>query len=179
MSLTNADLAAQVSALIAKWAAYTGQLKDWLGGTATGGPHGDGRYPLQDSLGNTYYIECPSAMQANVESTIAGAAGYAASAESAKDDAVAAKVAAEAAKVLALAYRDDALAAKVLAQNARDEAATSAANLDSAVSTFNSYPMIYVQADDPADEPGIRPDRTLWIWDSVKRRESGAWVTVA
>lgn len=37
------------------------QLSDWLNGTPTGGPNGDGRYPLTYADGTTHLILCPQA----------------------------------------------------------------------------------------------------------------------
>jgi hypothetical protein len=37
------------------------QLSDWLNGTPTGGPNGDGRYPLVYEDGTTHLIYCPAA----------------------------------------------------------------------------------------------------------------------
>lgn len=128
MAVTNADLASQVSSLIAKWDTYTKQLRDWLAGTPTGGPYGDGRYPLQNSLGQVFYVPCPAAQAASVDGTVGSALAYATAADASADAAALAKAAAEAAQAITLTYRDAAQAAKTLAETARNEAANSEAN---------------------------------------------------
>lgn len=40
-------------------------LSAWLNGTPTGGPNGDGRYPLVYKDGNTYLVYCPAAQALN------------------------------------------------------------------------------------------------------------------
>lgn len=41
------------------------ELSTWLNGTPTGGPNGDGRYPLTYQDGNTYLVYCPAAQALN------------------------------------------------------------------------------------------------------------------
>lgn len=38
------------------------EMVAWIGGTATGGPNGDGRYPLTDRFGSTKLVKCPEAL---------------------------------------------------------------------------------------------------------------------
>lgn len=64
---TNAEIAYQQSGLLDRWTLYTTQLRDWLGGVATGGPNGDGAYPLQDVTGATFLVPCVAAWQAKVD----------------------------------------------------------------------------------------------------------------
>lgn len=125
---TNADVTQQMVDLIGKWNTYTKQLRDWLAGTATGGPYGDGRYPLQDSLGKVFYVPCPAAQSASVSSNATSASAYADAANTAKTGAEAAKSGAETARDLALTYRDAAQQARDLAQLAQSQAANSEAN---------------------------------------------------
>lgn len=128
MSLTNADLVQQVSGLIAKWDTYTQQLRDWLAGTPSGGPYGDGRYPLQDSLGRVFYVPCPAAQAASVGGNVDSALAYSTAASESAAAAGLAKTGAEAARDLALTYRDAAQAAKLAAEQERNQAANSEAN---------------------------------------------------
>lgn len=62
MSITNAEIAAQIVELINKWNNREDQLVAWLAGSATGGPNGDGLYPLTNELGVTYLVACPAKM---------------------------------------------------------------------------------------------------------------------
>lgn len=125
---STSDIANQVSALIDAWRGYTAQLRDWLAGTATGGPFSDGRYPLTDSRGNTFYVPSPAAQAARVDGEVSSALAFATSAEADRLAAQVAKSAAETALGLTLTYRDAAVAAKNLAETARAEAANSEAN---------------------------------------------------
>jgi len=59
-TLSNAELAGEIAAMVAKWAVREDQYDDWLGGSPTGGPDGDGKYPLTDSKGVTRLVESPA-----------------------------------------------------------------------------------------------------------------------
>lgn len=112
---TNAQLASQVSALVSSWRTREAQYRAWLGGSATGGANGDGRYPLTDASGATYMVESPARLVDMVS-------GPAALALSAKEAAAAVE-----AYVRSEAQRLDALAAGVEANrraalDARDQA---------------------------------------------------------
>lgn len=63
---TNAELAAKVATLVNAWQTRENEFRAWHGGTVSGGPGGDGRYPLTDALGNTQNIACPAKLAANV-----------------------------------------------------------------------------------------------------------------
>lgn len=130
MSLTNADLAQQITGLISRWDTYTKQLRDWLAGTADGGPYGDGRYPLQNSLGQVFYVPCPAAQAAMVEGNATSAQSFATEAGNAALSSAAARTASEAARDLALTYRDAALSAKGQAEYARSQAQNSEINAE-------------------------------------------------
>jgi hypothetical protein len=117
-----------MASLLARWQQYTGELKDWLAGAADGGPNGDGKYPLTNAVGTTYYVACPAAQEARV-STSADSAGVH------EDGAVAAAGAAEVALQGALAaqlqadtFADLANQAQLLAQTYADTAGSHAAN---------------------------------------------------
>ena len=59
-TLSNAELAGEIAAMVAKWAVREDQYDDWLGGSPNGGPNGDGKYPLTDSKGVTRLVESPA-----------------------------------------------------------------------------------------------------------------------
>lgn len=62
MPISNTEIAAQIVDLISKWNNREDQMVAWLGGTPTGGPNGDGLYPLTNELGVTYMVACPAKM---------------------------------------------------------------------------------------------------------------------
>ncbi len=88
-NITNAQLAQKISDLVNSWRTYMGQQQAWLAGTVGGGPSSDGKYPLTDSLGNTYNIESPAQLAADV-TTIVGSATAQATAAAASATAAAA-----------------------------------------------------------------------------------------
>lgn len=113
---TPAHITAQIVDLLTRWDARQDQLDDWLTGAPTGGPNGDGRYPLTNASGVTgLFLSLPS--------VIAQVAGPAALAGAARDDAEAAAALAQAAK-----------AAAEFAKSAAEEAQESAVDLRSLVS---------------------------------------------
>lgn len=59
-TLSNAELAGEIAAMVAKWAVREDQYDDWLGGSPNGGPNADGKYPLTDSKGVTRLVESPA-----------------------------------------------------------------------------------------------------------------------
>lgn len=59
-TLSNAELANEIAAMVAKWAVREDQYDDWLGGSPNGGPNADGKYPLTDSKGVTRLVESPA-----------------------------------------------------------------------------------------------------------------------
>jgi hypothetical protein len=125
---TPSQIAEQMSRLIDRWDLYTAQLKEWLAGVPDGGPYGDGRYPLTNSLGETFHVPCPAAEAARVDGVVNSAAFFSTLADAAKIAAGAAKVDAESARNIALSYRDAAANSKDLAKTYMDTAGTHAAN---------------------------------------------------
>ncbi|CAO3438473.1 LamG-like jellyroll fold domain-containing protein [Azospirillum palustre] len=59
-TLSNAELAGEIAAMVAKWAVREDQYDDWLGGSPNGGPNADGKYPLTDSKGVSRLVESPA-----------------------------------------------------------------------------------------------------------------------
>jgi hypothetical protein len=128
MTITNAQIAQEISNLVDKWRTRDLEFVDWLNGAADGGPFGDGRFPLTDYLGVVQYIKSPAALQSSVTGSADASASSAAAAAASVLSALAAQAAAEGARDLALGYRDAAQAARDLALTYRDDAANSAAN---------------------------------------------------
>lgn len=121
-----AELAARLSGVLGRWQANQDQFAAWLGGSATGGPEGDGRYPLTDALGDTRLLECPARLLVLVEGLVdAVVASVIADVEAHAAAAVAGGVAAETA-------RDDAQTAQTQAQAAATDAATFAGGAQTA-----------------------------------------------
>src|SRR5262245_2116419 len=115
MAISNSQLAQQISELVNYWRTRDLQFAEWLGGTASGGPFDDGRYPLTDYLGAVQYLYCPAALESGVSSSASAAAASAALAGASKDTALTAKAGAETARDLAQSFRDAAQAARDLA----------------------------------------------------------------
>ncbi|WOB78467.1 tail fiber domain-containing protein [Brevundimonas nasdae] len=113
MSLTNAQLSADVAALIARVDDWQKLYSDWSGGAATGGPNADGRYPLKNSQGNVVLVYCPAALETNIVGPGEVAKAGAIAAEMARD-------AAQAATTLAASHKEFAQTARTAAQAARD-----------------------------------------------------------
>lgn len=127
-------------------------LRDWLNGTATGGPNGDGRYPLIGADGQTYLIKCPAAqaldpsMDPSELEVFANTAMQAAteatqSAHSASGSATAASNSASAAATSAsqaLGYRNTASTHATTATTKAGEAATSATTATGAATTAST-----------------------------------------
>lgn len=127
-TITNAQLTQQITTLIASWTTREAQFKDWVGGTATGGPNSDGRLPLSDYLGTSYLISCPAALASSVSGP-ALASGLSATAALASATAAAASAtAADTRATAAAASVTAAQAARDLAVVAKNTAATSAAS---------------------------------------------------
>src|SRR5262245_6453388 len=120
MALTNATLANQISEMVNHWRTRDVQFAEWLSGTASGGPYGDGRYALSDYLGAVRYTLAPAALESSVSGSAAASSAAAAASAVAQALAETARNAAETARGLALTYRDAALAAADLAQTYRD-----------------------------------------------------------
>lgn len=55
------ELAERLDTVTNNMVTFTQQLRDWMAGTPTGGPNGDGKYPLSNGL-TTILLECPAKM---------------------------------------------------------------------------------------------------------------------
>lgn len=118
MSFTNAQLAQQMSDLVAYWSTFAAEFANWSGGTATGGTNQDGRYPLTDYTGTTRLVTSPAKLEADISGLTGSAAASAAQAAQSSSNAAA----------------DAAIAAvqAQLAENARISSETAQANAEAA-----------------------------------------------
>ena len=123
LAQTNAQLASQINALLTKWNGREAEFRDWLAGSPTGGPNGDGRYPLTNASGVTVLVDCP----AKLSDTVGGPAGLSSEAqlgaEAARDTAEGYRNSAAADAGLANGHRLAAIAARDMALLDRDDAA--------------------------------------------------------
>lgn len=126
---TNAQLAQQVSDLLAAWNTREAQFRAWLSGTPTGGPNGNGKYPLTDAAGVMQLVDCPAKLADTVGGPAALSADAQALAEAARDSAVVAKDRAVTAENTIAGYASDVLTNKNLALLYRNDAAAYAASL--------------------------------------------------
>lgn len=67
------SVAQQITELIQTWNQREAQLRNWLGGSANGGPNNDGRYPLVDALGRETLVPSPAHFADMVEGPAAAA----------------------------------------------------------------------------------------------------------
>lgn len=113
--MSTSQLMAQVTALLSSWNEREREFRDWLAGTATGGPNGDGKYPLTNANGDTFLVDCP----AKLADTVAGPAGVSLGAQEAAEEALAQAVN----QALQATQQNTAAAsARALTQQLRDEA---------------------------------------------------------
>lgn len=126
--VTNAELASAIQQVIAQVDAREDELLAWQAGTSTGGPFGDGRYPITNLLGETDHFKSPARLQYEVSLLTDAAAGAVATAEAARDAAQAAETNATSEADRAASERATAATKRDEAQTFRDEAANSEAN---------------------------------------------------
>lgn len=80
--VTNAALAALIEEFVDSVTERDELFYDWSSGTATGGPGGDGRYPLRDHTGNTRLVPSPEKLaQIFVKDQVSGLLNFATWAE--------------------------------------------------------------------------------------------------
>lgn len=125
---TNAQLSAQMNDLIARWNVREDEFRAWLTGTSTGGPNGDGKYPLTDANGNVYNIASPAKLEDQVEGPAALSLAAQLLAEAARDAAQAAQAAAKTEADRSTTAKNSSVEARDLAQLYRDQAAASNSN---------------------------------------------------
>ena len=124
-AITPAQLSANVTSFVGNQRVWQKELRDWWGGTVTGGPNGDGYYPFTNDLGVTTLAPCP----ALVQNPVLGPAGQASNA------AVIAQAAANTAVIAAAGINAN---TAMIAQNltwAQANAAAAAASASSAATS--------------------------------------------
>lgn len=63
LSPSRAELTNRMSELLDAWQARETQFREWMTGTISGGPNGDGYYPLSDSTGYSQLAACPAKLR--------------------------------------------------------------------------------------------------------------------
>lgn len=126
--LTNALVAQQVQALLDTQKRQTDYLTAWLGGSPTGGPNNDGRYPFVDLAGVEILVPAPATFNSMVSGPAALSVAAKAAAEFARDLALGHADRANDQRELAEAARGAAVDARNLAQEHRNHAGTHEAN---------------------------------------------------
>lgn len=125
---TQAQLAQQMSELLMRFQTFTKQQKEWLAGTPTGGPEGNGTYPLTDYLGTTYLVPSPALDSARVNGQVDSARDYAAQASSSLAASQTFLTQSSLARDVANDFAQAAMAARDLSQMYADQAGSHAAN---------------------------------------------------
>ena len=126
--LTITTLAQQIEDLIVKSEQQTKAVSAWLGGSATGGPNNDGRYPFVDLGGQEILVPSPASFNDMTSGPAAQAAAAKVAAELARDQANDHANRADAQRTLSEAARGAAVEARNLAQQHMNHAGTSEAN---------------------------------------------------
>lgn len=126
--LTINTLAQQIEDLIGKSEQQTKAVAAWLGGSATGGPNNDGRYPFVDLSGHEILVPSPAAFSDMTSGPAAQADVAKVAAELARDLAQGHADRSDAQRILSEAARGAAVDARNLAQEHRNHAGTHEAN---------------------------------------------------
>ncbi len=124
---TNAQLAQNISNLIADDVAIKTEFQAWLAGAIGGGPNSDGQFPLTDYLGTTRLTTCPAQMEDDVDNNVTGSLAHKDAAETAQTAAELAETNAETAQALAETAQTASVVAKDTAVTAKDDAETARA----------------------------------------------------
>lgn len=121
------------------------QLQAWLTGSPTGGPNGDGRYPLTNAQGQTFLVLCPAADSATGGTIASQPYIFAQQAKEARDQAVAAKDGIEAVQAAAATSASQsatsataAAGSATTASNKANEAASSAGSATGSAATASN-----------------------------------------
>ena len=126
--LTITTLAQQVQVLLDKTKQQNSNLAAWLGGSATGGPNNDGRYPFVDLSGHEILVPSPASFSDMTSGPAAQASVAKVAAELARDLAQGHADRSDAQRILSEAARGAAVDARNLAQEHRNHAGTHEAN---------------------------------------------------
>lgn len=108
------------------------ELEAWTNGTPTGGPNGDGRYPLTYADGLTYLVYCPAAQALNPLAAEQPVEVFSDQAEAAAASATTAASQADASRIAAAASAANAAQSATQALNSKTAAATSETNANTA-----------------------------------------------
>lgn len=111
------------------------QFSDWSAGTKTGGPNGDGKYPMTDRLGVTRMFACPELLAFGYEDSAAQAAAAATSATNAAASATSASSSATSATSSKNAAATSATNAATSATNAATSETNALASKNSAATS--------------------------------------------
>lgn len=159
MSITNTQLAQQITDLVAKWGLREDEMVNWLAGVVAGGPSADGKYPLTDLLGTTKYVTCPAQLEHEVNALVDSAFAYSSSASTSAANAAASAAnaaasasAAATSKSNALTYKDASVAAAQDSQAARDKAKLWAEQFENAEVEPGKYSALHYAAKAAASE---------------------------
>jgi len=159
MSITNTQLAQQITDLVAKWGLREDEMVNWLSGVVAGGPSADGKYPLTNLLGETKYVTCPAQLEQDVLGLVNSAFAYSSAAETSATaaatsaaSAASSEAAAAASEANALAYKDASLAAAQDSQAARDKAQLWAEQFENAEVEPGKYSALHYAAKAAASE---------------------------
>lgn len=150
--LSNAELASAVQQVVARVDAREDQLRAWQSGTADGGPFADGRYAIDNLVGETSYFKSPARLEYEITYLTAAGTGAVDAAGAARDAAeaalasalVEAQAAASSASTAstkaseALVYRNDAASSEANALVYRDQAQTAATTATAAATSASS-----------------------------------------
>lgn len=86
MTITNTQLALDITTLVAKWNLREQEMITWISGTVGGGPTSNGKYPLTDVNDVTVDVTCPAQLQFDMDALTESARSYASAAAAAADD---------------------------------------------------------------------------------------------
>lgn len=71
----NAGLSAEFASLLAATKVRDNEIQEWLAGTVTGGPNGDGYYPIHNIAGDVQLVPCPALIRPPADREIQTNAG--------------------------------------------------------------------------------------------------------
>jgi hypothetical protein len=151
---SNAELAQKLSDLVDFWSSFNEEYANWLGGTVTGGPSSDGKYPLTDYTGTESLVECPAKLSDTV-------GGYADAADASATAAAASAAAASTSETNAAASAATATAQAALADADRIAAGVSETNADGSATTATT------QANLATDRAGYASEWAITVEDTL------------
>ena len=157
MTITNAQLAQDISDFIAQQRAFLEELYAWENGVVGGGTYSNGTYPLTDYAGNSQYYKSPAQMADDVDNEVS-------SAETHKNDAETAKTAAELAETNAGTSEANALTYRNAAQTAESNASSSASTASNAATNATAAKnVIEGRLTVSASSPSGGSDEDIWF----------------